>query len=171
MENSLELRENALELRKNANNLYRAQEYTQAIDQYIKAAEIADNDLKAICFGNIGLCYFNLDEFEQALEFSDKALELNPSYQKVRERKIKILMLQGRVKDAKEEIEKGEVSPDIKKEVEDASAKLFEKEKDEMLGKLKDLGNNILGKFGMSLDNFKMQKTESGGYTINFQNK
>lgn len=42
--------------------------------------------------------------------------------------------------------------------------------KTEMLGKLKDLGNNILGKFGMSLDNFKAEKDpSSGSYSIQFQ--
>lgn len=36
-------------------------------------------------------------------------------------------------------------------------------------GKLKDLGNNILGKFGMSLDNFKAeQDPATGGYSIKF---
>ena len=32
----------------------------------------------------------------------------------------------------------------------------FEKMKDEVLGNLKSMGNSLLGKFGMSLDNFKM---------------
>lgn len=37
------------------------------------------------------------------------------------------------------------------------------------VGKLKDLGNNILGKFGMSLDNFKAeQDPTTGGYSIKF---
>jgi len=37
-------------------------------------------------------------------------------------------------------------------------------------GKLKDLGNTVLGKFGMSLDNFKAQKDPTtGSYSINFQ--
>lgn len=45
-----------------------------------------------------------------------------------------------------------------------------EKMKEEVLGKLKDLGNSVLGRFGMSLDNFKMdQDPESGGYSIRFQ--
>ncbi len=41
-----------------------------------------------------------------------------------------------------------------------------ERMKDEALSKLKDLGNNILGKFGMSLDNFKVEKGEDGGYSV-----
>jgi tetratricopeptide (TPR) repeat protein len=48
--------------------------------------------------------------------------------------------------------------------------KRLEKMKDEMLGKLKDLGNGILGKFGMSLDNFKaVQDPATGSYNVNFQ--
>jgi hypothetical protein len=45
-----------------------------------------------------------------------------------------------------------------------------EKMKEEMMGKLKDLGNSILGRFGMSLDNFKMEKDpNTGGYSIKMQ--
>jgi hypothetical protein len=36
-------------------------------------------------------------------------------------------------------------------------------------GKLKDLGNTVLGKFGMSLDNFKMVQQPDGTYSVNFQ--
>ena len=37
-------------------------------------------------------------------------------------------------------------------------------------GKLKDLGNSLLGNFGMSLDNFKAVKDPaSGSYSISFQ--
>ncbi len=38
--------------------------------------------------------------------------------------------------------------------------------KDEAMSKLKDLGNSILGKFGMSLDNFKVEQGEDGGYSV-----
>lgn len=36
-------------------------------------------------------------------------------------------------------------------------------------GKLKDLGNTVLGKFGLSLDNFKAEKDpQTGSYSIKF---
>ena len=44
-----------------------------------------------------------------------------------------------------------------------------EKEKDEMMGKLKELGNGILGKFGLSTDMFHFDEQPGGGYNLRFQ--
>ncbi|KAL7418767.1 hypothetical protein Q5752_006450 [Cryptotrichosporon argae] len=44
-----------------------------------------------------------------------------------------------------------------------------EVEKQEMLGKLKELGDGILGRFGLSTDMFKFDKGENGGYSMRFE--
>lgn len=43
--------------------------------------------------------------------------------------------------------------------------------KDEVMGNLKNLGNMVLGKFGMSLDNFKMNPNADGTYNVSYNNK
>jgi len=63
-------------------------------------------------------------------------------------------------------------SADLKRKFADCRRRveeLTEKRKTEVMSGLKDLGNTLLGKFGMSLDNFKLQQNEGGSYNISFQ--
>ncbi|PRP81642.1 tetratricopeptide repeat protein 1-like [Planoprotostelium fungivorum] len=90
-----------------------------------------------------GKAYETDSKPEESLKDYQKALELEPSN-----------------KAAKEGITKME--PIVKDKQ--------EKEKAEMLGKLKDVGNSFLGLFGLSTENFQMvQDPNSGGYSINFK--
>ena len=53
--------------------------------------------------------------------------------------------------------------------LEQLEAKRLEQLKTETMDKLKDLGNSILGNFGLSLDNFKaVQDPQTGSYSISF---
>ena len=44
-----------------------------------------------------------------------------------------------------------------------------EKKKEEVIDGLKNIGNSVLGYFGMSLDNFKLEQGANGGYNISFK--
>lgn len=44
----------------------------------------------------------------------------------------------------------------------------MEKLKEETMGKLKDLGNSLLGNFGLSMDNFNATQGPDGNYSISF---
>ena len=153
-----------------ANTLFANKDYEAAIELYEQALGTDDGNLKAICLGNMSACYLLLNDINRALEYTASALEIKPDYTKVRERRIRILLDADQVREAKEESEKGEINPGLMAEVKAKSDALLEKEKDEMLGKLKDLGNTVLGKFGLNLNNFQVNQQEGGGYSVNFKN-
>ena len=159
----------AEELKEKGNEHFRLGQTEQAITYYEQAAEKAPNDLKSVCYGNISACYLKEGDYSKALTYCDKALEINPNYPKIRERKVRVLVEQGRIKEAKEEVDKGEIDPQLTQRVNSLAEQHFEQEKAEMMSKLKDLGNTVLGKFGLSLDNFQVNQNEGGGYSINFQ--
>ncbi|KAF3601448.1 hypothetical protein F2Q69_00033143 [Brassica cretica] len=55
--------------------------------------------------------------------------------------------------------------------LEPLAAEKREKMKEEAITKLKEMGNSILGRFGMSVDNFKAVKDpNTGSYSLSFQN-
>ena len=77
------------------------------------------------------------------------------------------------MEDAKKIEELDITFPNIHKEVvelEKLQKQKFEKMKTEVFGNLKNLGNMVLGKFGMSVDNFKLNQNQDGTYNISYQN-
>ncbi len=114
---------------------------------------------------------------EDALYDCDRALENNPRYIKALARRAAVLEKLETLDEAAADaevwlaLEPGsaparQVAARLKK----ATAERDEKLKAEMLGKLKDMGNWVLGKFGLSVDNFKaVQDPKTGSYSISFQ--
>ena len=82
------------------------------------------------------------EEYEEALEHAEFIWQRDPKFADVGKQRAEITKL-------KEE--------------------KFEKMKTEVVGQLKNLGNMVLNKFGLSTDNFKMQQNVDGTYNINFQ--
>ena len=64
----------------------------------------------------------------------------------------------------------GDVKIAIKiKELQKAIEQRNEKQKKEVMDGLKNIGNSVLGYFGLSLDNFKLEQGAGGGYNVSFK--
>lgn len=55
------------------------------------------------------------------------------------------------------------------KELEKKIEEKTEAQKKEVIDGLKNIGNSVLGYFGLSLDNFKLEQGANGGYNVSFK--
>jgi len=134
----------------------------------------------SVYHSNRAACLLHLCRYEESLNDCDVAILLNPKYAKAYIRRMmayeKTERTEEALKDAKSAYEIDPNNRDIRGHVqrlEKIEHERIEKLKAETMAKLKDMGNSILGNFGMSLDNFKTQKDpNTGSYNISFeQNK
>ncbi|BGP39305.1 Cytochrome c oxidase subunit 1 [Rhodotorula kratochvilovae] len=140
-------------------------------------------ELRAILAANVAACLLKLNRWKDAVKACDDALEDKADYAKAIQRRAlaneaigswgsltasledfnKLTTLPGNTPLLAQQIKQAQARLPGKIEVQQA------KEKEEVVGKLKDLGNMVLGKFGLSTDNFKLQEQPGGGYGISFQ--
>ncbi|KAI3754534.1 hypothetical protein L1987_54319 [Smallanthus sonchifolius] len=156
--------------------------YEEALLKYDYAIQLApemssSSEIRSICHNNRATCFFKLGKYEDTVKECTKALELNPSYMKALIRRgeahEKLENYDEAITDMKKILELDPSSYQSKRTIvrlEPLANEKREKMKEEMLGKLKDMGNTILGRFGMSVDNFKAVKDpNTGSYSISFQ--
>ncbi|CAH8476881.1 unnamed protein product [Heterobilharzia americana] len=131
---------------------------------------------RSVIYANRAACHIKLDSPEAALLDCNESLSLQPDYVKCLERRATLLESKDRLTDAFEDYKKLLQLDPGNQRARHACATLperiqiqNEKMKEEMLGQLKQLGNLILKPFGLSTNNFKVQKNpDSEGYSINF---
>lgn len=164
----------ATEFKTRGNEYYSVRNYTAAIEAYNKAVDLSKDgecgEFLATLHANIGACYLKLEAFEKTVEACDVAIELKPGYIKALLRKASALKNLDKISDADKVVDeilviepRNSQALTLKKEL----AQAFEAKKEEMMSQLKELGNGILGNFGMSLDNFETVKDpETGSYSI-----
>ncbi|KAJ7646867.1 hypothetical protein FB45DRAFT_733888, partial [Roridomyces roridus] len=128
---------------------------------------------RAVLNANIGACYMKLDDHKQAVEACTQALLDDPNYIKALHRRAasneKINTWSSLT--AAQEGWSSNVSTSILRSQPLLSPRVEAAQKEktgEMLGKLRNLGNSILGNFGLSTDNFKFEPNGQGGYSMNF---
>ncbi len=168
-------------LKAKGNEYYKQKFFDTAIKYYSRAISycpltVEHDYSRAVFFSNRAACYMSMTEYEKAIDDCTTALEFEPKYVKTLLRRCKAYEANDKLEEAVSDIDR---IVDIDKgnrkfliEQHRLQTKLKEKQetmKKEMMDKLKGLGNTILGKFGMSLDNFKFNQKEDGTYSVNFQ--
>ncbi|KAJ0260382.1 Tetratricopeptide repeat [Hirschfeldia incana] len=175
--------EDANEAKMEGNKLFGNGLYEDALSKYELALQFAQEfpesfELRSICHSNSAICYLKLGKYAEAIKESTKAIELNPSYIKALVRRAeaheKLEHFEEALTDLKKILELDPSNDQAKKGIrrlEPLAAEKREKMKEEAIAKLKEMGNSILGKFGMSVDNFKAVKDpNTGSYSFSFQN-
>ncbi|KAG2368233.1 TPR-like protein [Suillus spraguei] len=137
---------------------------------------------RAVLNANIGACLVKLGDHSGAVESCTQSLLDDPHYIKALQRRAasnEHLNTWSSLTQAQEDYKSLlELLPPMSPQVAQTkrSLQLLEprqqaaqqKEMAEMTGKLKNLGNSILGNFGLSTDNFKFEPNGQGGYSMNF---
>lgn len=139
--------------------------------------------LRSILNANKAACYLKLEDWQSAAQAAGLSLKDDPKYLKALHRRAQAneklgtwASLQASLDDYNLIAKSPNVPPEVMKETKANQIRLptliaqrSEADKAEMVSKLKDLGNTVLGKFGMSTDNFKFTQNESGGYSMSYQ--
>ncbi|XP_035780438.1 tetratricopeptide repeat protein 1-like [Anopheles albimanus] len=173
-------RAKADELKQQGNELFKRGDHRQSALVYTSALRVCPLDSKedrAILYANRAAAKCKLNLKPSAIDDCTKALEYNPKYVKALLRRANLYEETDKLDESLEDFRKVlELDPG-NGEARGAQVRLppkiadrNERLKEEMLGKLKDLGNLILRPFGLSTQNFQMQQDpQSGSYSINFK--
>ncbi|XP_054779842.1 uncharacterized protein LOC129287644 isoform X2 [Prosopis cineraria] len=164
------------------NELFGDGQFEEALSKYEFALQMAPDmpssvEIRSICHSNRAVCFMKLGKYEDTIKECTKALELNPAYLKALVRRgeahEKLEHFEEAIADMKKILEIDPSNDQARKTIlrlEPLAAEKREKMKEEMIAKLKDMGNSLLGRFGMSVDNFKAVKDpNTGSYSISFQ--
>lgn len=171
----------AEEKKNEGNEAFREGEYEKSVDLYTEGLGLCPVDCRterSILYGNRAAAKIKLEATEAAIGDCTKSLEFNPNYIKALLRRAKLYEDTDKLDESLDDYKKiVEMDPTHADATEAVVHRLppkiqerNEKMKDEMVGKLKDLGNMILKPFGLSTNNFQMQQDPtSGSYSINFK--
>lgn len=136
------------------------------------------HSLLSTLFMNRGLCFKQLKEVDPALDMFSKSILFNQDNSKAIYQRLELNYQKGEYMEAQDDYNKlkstnSKLLSEFKVSEYILNLKAEQKKKemtDDMLGKLKDVGNSVLGLFGMNLNNFQMNQQPGGGYNIQYKN-
>ncbi|KAJ8702846.1 hypothetical protein PTI98_001523 [Pleurotus ostreatus] len=138
--------------------------------------------LRSVLNANIGACHVKLRSYKEAADACTQAILDDPEYVKALQRRAAAneqLNTWSSLSSAQEDYKKlltllpqgSSQGRDVERSLRAIGPRVEAAQKAEtaeMLGKLKGLGNSILGNFGLSTDNFKFEPNGQGGYSMQF---
>ncbi|TDH70723.1 hypothetical protein CCR75_004242 [Bremia lactucae] len=164
------------------NKFFTRGSYLDAIECYTTALKLCPSEEeyaynRAVYFSNRAACLLRLGRTEESIDDCTQAVTLSPTYVKALLRRAEAYEKLDKLEEALADFDAVlKIDPTVPAAVKshERLQKIVherqEKMKAEMLDKLKGFGNTILGKFGLSTDNFKMvQDPATGSYNINFE--
>ncbi|CAB1421735.1 unnamed protein product [Pleuronectes platessa] len=171
-------RQQSLILKEKGNIQFKVRDYTAADVTYTEAlvlCPVCFPGERSVLFSNRAAARLHLDLKEQAISDCTRAIELNPDYVRALLRRAELYEQTEKLDEALDDYKKVLERDPTQTSARQACMRLpqqiqekNEKLKEEMLGKLKDVGNMILRPFGLSTNNFQVNQDQSGSYSINF---
>ncbi|GAC95916.1 hypothetical protein PHSY_003494 [Pseudozyma hubeiensis SY62] len=137
---------------------------------------------RSVIYANVSATHLRLEQYRDAVKTANQSLLDQPNYIKALYRRAQANEQIGGWSGLSSALEdnrllltlpdlppssKPQISESIKR-LEPKAQQAAETEKDEMISKLKGLGDSILGNFGLSTNNFKFTQQPGGGYSMNF---
>lgn len=168
------------ELKVQGNDLFKQGDFDKSANVYTEALRLCPLQYSAersILFANRAAAKTKLNFKPSAIDDCTKAIEHNPKYLKALVRRATLYEEADKLDESMEDFKKILELDPSNEEAKAAKVRLAkkilernERLKEEMMGKLKDLGNMILRPFGLSTQNFEMQQDPTtGSYSINFK--
>ncbi|XP_040908390.1 tetratricopeptide repeat protein 1 isoform X2 [Toxotes jaculatrix] len=172
-------RQQSLTLKEKGNSQFKAGDWSEAEHSYTEAlvlCPVCFSRERAVLFSNRAAARLHLDLKDRAILDCTRAIELNPDYVRALLRRAELYEQTEKLDEALEDYKKVlERDPNqtsarkacmrLPQQIQERNERL----KEEMISKLKDLGNMVLRPFGLSTNNFQVnQDQETGSYSINF---
>ncbi|XP_040005867.1 tetratricopeptide repeat protein 1 [Xiphias gladius] len=172
-------RQQSLTLKEKGNSQFKAGDWLEAEHSYTEAlvlCPVCFSRERAILFSNRAAARLHLDLKDRAISDCTRAIELNPDYVRALLRRAELYEQMEKLEEALEDYKKvldrdpnqtsaRQACMRLPQQIQERNEKL----KEEMISKLKDLGNMILRPFGLSTNNFQVnQDQDTGSYSINF---
>nr|XP_020446519.1 tetratricopeptide repeat protein 1 [Monopterus albus] len=172
-------RQQSCTLKEKGNCQFKSGDWVEAERSYTEAlglCPVCFSRERAVLFSNRAAAKLHLDLKDQAIADCTRAIELNPDYVRALLRRAELYEQTEKLDEALEDYKKvldqdpnqtvaRQACMRLPQQIQERNEKL----KEEMISKLKDLGNMILRPFGLSTNNFQVnQDQDTGSYSINF---